>query len=117
MAYLRPTAIRVTPLENYRLLIEFDTKEIKMLDIKPFIKGIFYEPLLNEDYFKMVHCDGYTIVWPNEQDICPDNVYSESVSYDGEFLVDKSTLRCDELGRIKQAELQAYSDLYKSNEK
>ena len=32
---LRPTAINVTPLDNYRLSVVFDNNETKTIDIKP----------------------------------------------------------------------------------
>ena len=69
---LRPTAINVTPLDNYRLSVVFDNNETKTIDIKPYIKGSWYGKLSDADYFKTVHVNGYTIEWQDGQDICPD---------------------------------------------
>lgn len=72
---LRPTAVKVTPLDDYNLLIEFDNGEEKQFDVKPYISGSWYGELKNEAYFKSVAVDGFTVVWPNGQDICPDDLY------------------------------------------
>ena len=77
---LRPTAIEVTPLENYNLLIKFDNGEKKVFDVKPYISGSWYEELSNKSYFRAVMVDGFTVVWPNGQDICPDDLYCLSVN-------------------------------------
>jgi hypothetical protein len=39
--------------------------------------GVFRE-LRDADYFKQVRAEGGTVVWPHEQDICPDTVYEDS---------------------------------------
>ncbi len=72
---LRPTAVEVTPLDNYRVLIKFDNGEKKLFDVKPYIFGSWYGELNDKSYFKAVAVDGFTIVWPNGQDICPDDLY------------------------------------------
>lgn len=77
---LRPTATEVKPLENYKLLIKFDNGEIKIFDVKPYIMGSWYGELGNQNYFKAVSVDGFTIVWPNGQDICPDDLYYSGVA-------------------------------------
>lgn len=72
---LRPTAKKVFPKENYLLDVEFDNGEKKEFDVKPYIKGSWYSQLQDKDYFKAVTTDGFTIVWPDGQDICPDELY------------------------------------------
>ena len=76
---LRPTATDVEALENYRLLITFDTGEKKIFDVKPYIKGGFMGKLSDRQYFTRVKTDGVTVAWPNEQDICPDALYYDSI--------------------------------------
>ena len=34
--------------------------------------------LRNLNYFKQARAEGGTVVWPHEQDICPDTVYEDS---------------------------------------
>ena len=75
---LRPTAVKVTASDNYNIILQFDNGEIKKFDVKPYIKGEFYGQLSELDYFKSVKTDGFTVVWPNGQDICPDELYQLS---------------------------------------
>ncbi len=77
---LRPTAEEVTPIDNYKLRIKFDNGERKIFDVKPYIRGSWFEELQNISYFKSVNVDGFTVAWPNGQDICPDELYYSSIS-------------------------------------
>ena len=45
---IRPRAIAVTPLENYRLLLTFDNHERKIFDVTPYIHGNWYGELQNQ---------------------------------------------------------------------
>ena len=72
---LRPTAKVVTAKDNYILEIEFDNGERKKFDVKPYIKGEWYGKLQDVSYFKAVMVDGFTVAWPDGQDICPDELY------------------------------------------
>ena len=76
---LRPTAIKVTPEKNYCLKVEFDNGEVRIFDVKPYIKGNWYGELKDLAYFSSVRTDGFTVVWTNGQDICPDELYYCSV--------------------------------------
>ena len=44
---LRPTATEVTPLDNYMLKLLFDDGETKIFDVKPYIRGNWFEQLGN----------------------------------------------------------------------
>ncbi|MCH5265942.1 MAG: DUF2442 domain-containing protein [Lachnospiraceae bacterium] len=77
---LRPTAKSVIPLSDYMLRIEFDNGESKIFDVKPYIKGNWYSELSDPVYFKSVTINGYSVEWANGQDLCPDELYFDSVS-------------------------------------
>lgn len=72
---LRPTAVSVVPVDNYIINVKFDNGEEKKFDVKPYIKGDWYGQLRDVSYFKAVKTDGYTVIWPDGQDICPDELY------------------------------------------
>lgn len=72
---LRPTAIQVEAICAYQILVEFDNGEKKRFDVEPYIKGEWYGQLRSWEYFKRVFTDGYTVAWPDGQDICPDELY------------------------------------------
>ncbi|MBP5200340.1 MAG: DUF2442 domain-containing protein [Schwartzia sp.] len=75
---LRPTAVFVMPNDDYIISVKFDNGEEKKFDVKPYIKGDWYGRLRDTSYFKAVTTDGYTVIWPDGQDICPDELYSLS---------------------------------------
>lgn len=75
---LRPTAIRVIPQDHYLLRLTFDNGETKIFDVKPYITGSWYGKLRNPAYFHKVRTDGFTVVWPDGQDLCPDELYNLS---------------------------------------
>ena len=72
---LRPTAISVVPLPDYRLLVEFDNGEKGTFDVKPYIKGSWFGELQDQSVFQSVSANGVTVEWEGGQDICPDELY------------------------------------------
>lgn len=76
---LRPTPMKVSPEKDYYLIIEFDSGETKRFDVKPYIQGSWYGQLIDETYFKRVTTDGFTVCWPDGQDLCPDELYELGV--------------------------------------
>lgn len=77
---LRPKAIEVKPLEDYKLFIVFNSGERKIFDLKDKINHVFFAPLKDENVFKTVHINGITVEWEGEIDVCPDELYYDSVS-------------------------------------
>jgi len=69
---------QVTPLDNYRLQLSFNTGETRVFDVAPYLnKGIFTE-LRDPAYFRSVRLAFGSIAWPNEQDFGPESLYVES---------------------------------------
>lgn len=76
-----PRVVAVQSHEDYTLTLTFTNGEIKKYDMKPWIeRGGVFRQLKNKGYFSCVKIDGGTIQWPNEQDLCPDMLYLDSVS-------------------------------------
>jgi hypothetical protein len=72
--------IRVSYLSDYKLILTFDDKSKRIIDLEQCInevKGSRFQELENIEYFKKVRADRElgTIVWPNGYDICPDMLY------------------------------------------
>ena len=68
------------PLKNYILKIEFESKEVRLFDVKPYLNfGIFTE-LKNEKYFNDVRTCLDSITWKNGQDFSPETLYLKSVA-------------------------------------
>ncbi len=66
---------KVEYVKDYKLKLTFRNKDIKIVDLEKELIGPMFEPLKDINYFKQVKTDGYTIMWPNETDFCPDVLY------------------------------------------
>lgn len=75
---LRPTAVAVCVACDYKILVQFDNGEKREFDVEPYIVGEWYGKLRAMEYFRRVSTDGFTVVWPDGQDICPDELYYNS---------------------------------------
>jgi hypothetical protein len=76
---MNPRVTAVKPSDDYRLEITFSNGETGVYDCKPLLDfGVFCE-LRDVNYFRRVRAENGTVVWPNEQDICPDTIYMDSV--------------------------------------
>ena len=77
-----PWAKAVVAMDNYLLQITFENGEVRVFDAKPMLKGMegkWLGELLNVSYFKQVFVNDGVVQWPDEQDICPDCVYEDSI--------------------------------------
>ncbi len=75
---MNPRVSRVQPASGHRLLLTFTSGEKGVFDCRPLLEfGVFRE-LQEEAYFRQARVEGGTVVWPHEQDICPDTLYLES---------------------------------------
>ena len=77
---LRPTVTKAIPGDDYRLLLEFNNGEKKSFDVKPYIKGSWFGMLKDKLYFSQIKTNVFNIEWPDGQDICPDDLYFNSVA-------------------------------------
>jgi hypothetical protein len=75
---MNPRVKAVRPRTGYRLEITFSNGEVGIYDCRPLLEfGVFRE-LKDESYFRQVRAADGTVVWPHEQDICPDTLYLDS---------------------------------------
>jgi hypothetical protein len=76
---MNPRVKSVKPGEGYRLEVTFNNGEKGIYGCTALLNfGIFRE-LQDDDYFRRVKAENGTVVWPHEQDICPDTVYLDSI--------------------------------------
>jgi len=76
---MRPKAVEVKPLNNYILKIKFDNGEVKKFDVKPYMEHKIFKELKNISMFNTVKISGLSISWKNGADICPDELYLNSI--------------------------------------
>jgi hypothetical protein len=62
---------------DYKLKIQFENHEIRLVDLSRHLDGPVFEPLKDLSYFKLVKVnhDIDTVVWPNDADFSPDFLY------------------------------------------
>jgi len=77
---LRPQAIDVKPCSNYCLLVTFSNNERRLFDVKPYLDFKPFAELKNKTLFDTVKLAGLSVEWLHGQDICPDELYYNSVS-------------------------------------
>ena len=76
---MNPRVKAVKARDHYKLEIIFSHGEIGLYDCSPSLNfGVFTE-LKDEVYFHQARAAFGTVVWPHEQDICPDTLYLDSI--------------------------------------
>ncbi len=76
---MNPRIESVSPADDYTLKLVFTNGEEGIFDCSPLLDfGVFTE-LRDKRYFKKIRVEYGTVVWPHEQDICPDTLYEDSV--------------------------------------
>jgi hypothetical protein len=69
----------VEPQADYTLKLTFSTGERKLYDMKPWLgKGVFAQ-LKNKALFMAAKLDGCTVMWTDEIDIDPKDLYAGGV--------------------------------------
>lgn len=75
---MNPRVTHVRPESSYRLEITFENGEVGEYDCSHLLDFGVFQELKDEVYFRQVRASGGTVVWPHEQDICPDTLYLDS---------------------------------------
>ncbi|MCL2630569.1 MAG: DUF2442 domain-containing protein [Firmicutes bacterium] len=76
---IRPKAVNVIPQPDYQLLVTFNNNEKRLFDVKPYLSFKPFNELKSIELFKTVKTAGLSIEWLHGQDICPDELYYNSV--------------------------------------
>jgi hypothetical protein len=75
---MNPRVKAVAPRDDYTLEITFTNGEVGIFDCTHLLSfGVFTE-LEDIRYFRRARVAQGTVVWPHEQDICPDTLYEDS---------------------------------------
>ena len=82
---MNPRVKSVLVLNDYKLSLVFTNGERGIYDCSEFIEFGVFKEFKNYGYFKLAKVEHGTVIWPHEQDICPDTLYldSEKVSAEG----------------------------------
>lgn len=75
---MNPRVKKVNPLSNYKLKVTFSDNSQGIFDCLQYLEiGVFKE-LKDVKYFNQVKVIDGTVVWPHEQDFCPDTIYLDA---------------------------------------
>ena len=75
---MNPRVQSVVPKEDYKLQITFTNGEVGIFDCGHLVDfGVFRE-FRDVGYFSSARVAHGTVVWPHDQDICPDTLYEDS---------------------------------------
>ena len=75
---MNPRVRTVVPKDDYTLEITFSNSEVRIFDCAPLLDFWVFRELRDVSYFKQARAEGGTVVWPHEQDVCPDTLYEDS---------------------------------------
>ena len=82
---MEPRLLKVEPLPDFNIKLYYETGEVKVYDVKPYISaGPWTARLGNESYFARVRVvdSGWTVEWPEGHDIAPHELYELGVTVD-----------------------------------
>lgn len=75
---MNPRVKAVFPTDDYRLRLTFTNGEVGIFDCRHLLTfGVFSE-FADIRFFRRARVAHGTVVWPHEQDICPDTLYEDS---------------------------------------
>ncbi|PCI24366.1 hypothetical protein COB57_05105 [Candidatus Peregrinibacteria bacterium] len=73
-----PRVSHILANDDYTIKITFSNNEKKVYDCTKILKIEIFNELQDINYFKQARVKDGTIVWPHEQDICPDTLYLDA---------------------------------------
>jgi Protein of unknown function (DUF2442) len=79
--------LKTTPLDNFKVEVHTGSGLSGVFDLKPYLSGEVFKPLLQPAFFKLVSPMSYGITWPGEIDLSSDTVVlSMKNNLDGSYL-------------------------------
>lgn len=76
---MNPRVKSVAAIPGYKLKIEFNNGEVGIYDCGHLLNFGVFKELRDLNYFKQAKARDGTVMWPHEQDICPDTLYLDSM--------------------------------------
>ena len=73
--------VAAKPLDGYKVDVEFDTGERGVFDCARYLDKPYWKKLNDKEFFRKVFVDYGTLVWPDEIDIGPEDVWELAKRY------------------------------------
>ncbi len=91
---MNPRVKKVTPCDDYTLRLLFENGEEGSYDCSHLLNFGVFQELKDKNYFKQASVAYGTVIWPNEQDICPDTLYLAATGKDEQLMVAEASAGC-----------------------
>ena len=72
---MSPDVISVKPLQDFKLLVQFETGESRKFDVEPLLDFPVYQRLRKVGYFSSARVENGTVIWDEQCDLSPDSIY------------------------------------------
>ena len=76
---MNPRVKAVVPTDDYHLRLAFTNGEFGDFDCSHLLNFGVFQEFKEIAYFMRASVAHGTVVWPNDQDICPDTLYEDSI--------------------------------------
>ena len=67
------------PVSDHEIRVEFDTGETGVFDCAPYFSDPYWKRLADPAFFRLVRVAYGTLVWPDDIDIAPEDVWEGTV--------------------------------------
>jgi len=75
---MNPRVTQAVCHDDFTIALTFSNGESRRFDARPYLDYPVFQPLQNSVYFQRGMVAHGTVVWPQEEDFCPDTLYLES---------------------------------------
>ena len=79
------SVIKVKPIKDYKLCIEFENDEKRIFDMSPFLDTGRFTELKDISLFNSVRVKFDSIEWANKLDIDPEFLYEKSLKLENQY--------------------------------
>ena len=79
---MNPRVKEAQATDDYKLVLVFTNDERGVYDCSELLEFGVFKELRDKHYFKQAKVVDGTVTWPDDQDICPDTLYVDSVRED-----------------------------------
>ena len=73
--------VAAKPLDDYKVDVEFDIGERGIFDCTRYLCKPYWKKLNDKDFFRQVFVSYGTLVWPDEIDIGPEDIWEFTQRY------------------------------------
>lgn len=75
---MNPMVESVEPLPDHVLRLTFDTGEVRLFDLKPYLERGVFRGLQNQEVFRQAEVVAGSVEWPGEIDLSHDTLFLRS---------------------------------------